>query len=363
MIPLDTFKIVDGITLLKIASIIPIIISPFYINLHNINISKIKKNGSIFLVIFLFLSAFQLFFSPYTAEIVNKLETLLVHLLFIIIMSVIDFDDEEVQFLKKCFCSMSIMAVAMIPFFKYDFEGRLTLSFFGSMEDPNQFGGYLAPGLLYYFKKTFDEKKVSKKIISLIISITLLFVAFLTGSRGALLAIIISCATLYLISNKKNHLGKRAASLIMVSVLIIIVVSLINSFMDVDIIERFTVNDVAKSGGTGRMQIWEFYMDYYKNSNLVQKMFGHGLGSLSAIYRVAHNTWIDVLIGNGLIGLLLFITFFSKNLINTIKRKDELLIAQIVAIVVLTMSLSLLSYKPIWALFALISITLSKDKK
>jgi O-antigen ligase len=132
--------------------------------------------------------------------------------------------------------------------------------------------------------------------------------------------------------------------------------------LDPVISQRFNIEDVAKSGGSGRTDIWDKDIELYSNSSVPRKIFGQGVGSITTLTgRVAHNTWLETLVELGLLGVILFsglVISIAKQLYNS---KQILLFSIFISYIGLTISLSLLGYKPLWGLI-IISIILGSKK-
>jgi len=97
--------------------------------------------------------------------------------------------------------------------------------------------------------------------------------------------------------------------------------------LDIPFIERFTIENVKESGGTHRLDTWEKLVPVTLENSA---WFGYGLGgenSYALAYRnglshAAHNFLIDMLIQTGIVGVILFFSFFillGKKLKNLLK--------------------------------------------
>ena len=124
--------------------------------------------------------------------------------------------------------------------------------------------------------------------------------------------------------------------------------------LDPTISQRFNVEDVTKSGGSGRTGIWDKDIELYSNSSVNRKIFVQGAGSLTSLTgRVAHNTWIEALVELGLLGLVLFSLLMASIARQLYASRQILLFSIFISYIGLTVSLSLFSYKPIWAVMIL----------
>ena len=360
LIPADTFEILPGISILRILALLMIFSCFLYAR-----DSKIKLNWIIILLLgYIFFSVFQIFYTDYISNTISKVATITMYTVLLISINLTNFNDKEKEFLHKCFFYSTWMAVILILLFRAEFEGRLTISILGNkVEDPNQFCGYFIPGIVYYFY-LFLNKKI-QKIKNILILSLFLYLVFLTGSRGGLLAILggmFAVFILYLKQNKNNKFWNKLIKVTLISILIYLIVIFILNKINPELAARFSIENVLSSGGTGRTEIWEYYINLYGQSNLWYKLFGYGLGSLSSIYRVAHNTWIESLLESGIIGSILLISIMLHSLKIVSKNNNIQLMSSFFALIILTLSLSLLSYKLLWG-YLIIAIIFKNEKK
>lgn len=360
LIPADTFEILPGISILRILALLMIFSCFLYAR-----DSKIKLNWIIILLLgYIFFSVFQIFYTDYISNTISKVATITMYTVLLISINLTNFNDKEKEFLHKCFFYSTWMAVILILLFRAEFEGRLTISILGNkVEDPNQFCGYFIPGIVYYFYLFLNNK--NQKIKNILILSLFLYLVFLTGSRGGLLAILggmFAVFILYLKQNKNNKFWNKLIKVTLISILIYLIVIFILNKINPELAARFSIENVLSSGGTGRTEIWEYYINLYGQSNLWYKLFGYGLGSLSSIYRVAHNTWIESLLESGIIGSILLISIMLHSLKIVSKNNNIQLMSSFFALIILTLSLSLLSYKLLWG-YLIIAIIFKNEKK
>lgn len=360
LIPADTFEILPGISILRILALLMIFSCFLYAR-----DSKIKLNWIIILLLgYIFFSVFQIFYTDYISNTISKVTTITMYTVLLISINLTNFNDKEKEFLHKCFFYSTWMAVILILLFRAEFEGRLTISILGNkVEDPNQFCGYFIPGIVYYFYLFLNNK--NQKIKNILILSLFLYLVFLTGSRGGLLAILggmFAVFILYLKQNKNNKFWNKLIKVTLISILIYLIVIFILNKINPELAARFSIENVLSSGGTGRTEIWEYYINLYGQSNLWYKLFGYGLGSLSSIYRVAHNTWIESLLESGIIGSILLISIMLHSLKIVSKNNNIQLMSSFFALIILTLSLSLLSYKLLWG-YLIIAIIFKNEKK
>lgn len=158
----------------------------------------------------------------------------------------------------------------------------------------------------------FNKRRIVQILILGIILLSF-FMLILSGSRSATIGITGAIIVVLL-----HQFKKHASKLIFSSILIIVAGFLfINHIQHLNIpfIDRFTIGNVRESGGTHRLESWEKLVPITLNQ---RPFFGFGFGGENG-YALAkqngfrhppHNFVIDIFIQTGLIGLMLFFSYF-----------------------------------------------------
>lgn len=170
----------------------------------------------------------------------------------------------------------------------------------------------------------FTRKKLYQTIILSVIILSY-FMLILSGSRSAVIGITGAIMVILF------YLFKKQPRKFIIPLILLLVTGyfFINQIQQLDIpfIERFTIENVKESGGTHRLDTWEKLVPVTLENSA---WFGYGLGgenSYALAYRnglshAAHNFLIDMLIQTGIVGVILFFSFFillGKKLKNLLK--------------------------------------------
>jgi O-antigen ligase len=191
---------------------------------------------------------------------------------------------------------------------------------------------FLFPVFIYIF-----EKEILRGNYKYWISIFLIIIAsFLTGSRGSLWFVLLTLS-IFLIKNIK-----RPKFIIILSIIILLLLSYIFK-ADINY-ERFTNTD-----DHSRTSSWSAGITYWNNSDVQEKVFGYGLGTIypyqswikqgsvswdnsfflgdkiSVIHP--HNSYIWILVEGGIIGLLFLIIPFILSFKSLISIKNNTLMS------------------------------------
>jgi O-antigen ligase len=188
-----------------------------------------------------------------------------------------------------------------------DPSSNISIRVFSTFENPNLYAEYLIMIIPLTFARilSVDGKK---KIIHVFIGMTLLVALLLTFSRGGWLGLVFAIGVLVLLL-KKDLIIK------LIPVGIVGMFFLPNSIM----MRIKSIGSLSDSSNFYRFQIWE------NSINIIKDFFvtGVGLGfesfrSISSLYIKdfspyhAHNTYLELMIEVGVLGLILFIWLLGK---------------------------------------------------
>ncbi len=200
--------------------------------------------------------------------------------------------------------------------------------------------------ILYCYKKNTS--------LNLFLFFFFVLMLLLTGSRGALLALIV--AIIWILFSGFSRMGRvRNMLLILVVGLIVLYISysmgvsvIVNIYDNVigRTIERLSETNRGKymDISSGRITLWEYYINVFKNESLNCKLFGNGnnryyLKEYGGFGQLSHNILLGSLMGIGVIGTiatLIMYGHFYKGIvyIKTKKHKTNLVCALWITFVV-----------------------------
>lgn len=238
-------------------------------------------------------------------------------------------------------------------------QGRLFVMNGNLALDPNHFGASLLLPSAIVVTWFFFERRTSLRVLYGLVFATIMTTLFLTGSRGALIAIGIILFSVALRSRKLLLLAVPAAA------------GLAVSFAFPSLWTRF--GDVASTGGSGRTDIWNVGLQALRSYWLAGAGFGnfgnaYSLHILEAVQRhfyggdrAAHNLILQSWVETGIFGLaLVLLAWWSSFRQNAdIKPGQPLypervaLEAAILALFCDAFTIDLLWYKYLWVALGL----------
>lgn len=213
--------------------------------------------------------------------------------------------------------------------------------------------------------KNSKIKLVRFYYVLLIILFTL--IALLTGSKKALFILFFSISLYIILSSKKYKISKSLIILFLGSLgfylifnvpfLYEVLGSRIDSFL-----ADFTGTGVTDRSTVLRMSMIEQGINFFQQ----QPIFGYGInnfrhlfGQVTGSYEYAHNNYIELLVGIGMIGTLIYYTGHLYILKKTFMKSDNwLAFVFVIILTVLVIDIGLISYNSFYIQF-LICISFS----
>lgn len=236
-------------------------------------------------------------------------------------------EDELDSFLKTMTVSNLILSIyilyTVISGNAYSLSNRFAVD---QAVNANIMGMALAQLSAYFFGVLLLSENKKFKIGYLFIIIINTVELLLTGSRSATLGLVVSIfIVIFIRMLRADKIGKKMSTFIFVIILIVGSYIGLTKF-GAGVIQRFTVDSVLESGGTGRTIIWSALINYVIPNNL---FFGVGLGGENVYIAVSpyvptahgtHNILLTIIAQVGIIGGVAYIAFFVKSTKNIIKN-------------------------------------------
>lgn len=267
-----------------------------------------RNNEVIFLLIYLYLSV--LLYGYYSFDIVAAYSLIFVLFYFVTIR---DYNIGEIRFLLICYIlSAVILSVLLFLQLKMPYWGRIRFTvFFSNTEfyDANFLGSYLLLPTLFSFYFSWISPLKNKALLCVCICVNIILLAAIlaTGSRAAMLGLLIGTSPILLDVVKKKRL----------IVIIAVVIIIIYTYLPQELLERLFFNSYDDGSQSRRTDDWMYGLMAVGKSPIL----GCGFSSTSTvIYRffhvniTAHNSFIAMLINWGFLGSVPFLILLLKPL-------------------------------------------------
>ncbi len=242
----------------------------------------------------------------------------------------------------------------------YESTTRATIALDERTTDPNHFAFSLLIPISLSIEKIFGQKSLKMKTLLIAVLGLMIFSVIISGSRGGLLGVLI-IFLLYAFLIKKRFL--------LLTLMVLMGIVLLELAPDY-FFER--VEGVADSGGAGRMTIWIYGISILKqnwlygvglnNFPMAYSEFAHFTPFTQAIYRGAHNQYLQVLVELGIIGFtVMTVSIVAHYKTLTLKGHNPdigktMLKASLCGILVTSFYLDTIWTKSFWLLWMMILI-------
>lgn len=268
-------------------------------------------------------------------------------------ISIFDYNNKELKILEYAQILMLVIICAVTLIENVGQTQRGTITIFGDACDPNYFVGFFMFPLSIVLKNIVDCKW-KWKIPNIFLALVTLYIIFLSGSRGGLLAIAIMVLTFVLVYPK--GIVKKIVITASVIVLTILTWVFAKPILPELVVERMNVGDVVESRGTYRMDIWEQAVDEIVNES-EHVILGRGIDAridmiIAGKYstEALHSAFLQVAYGQGLLGFVLFLLLAGACILRCMKKRKIIVVA-VIGMLALGISLSFnASTKTYWNL-------------
>lgn len=268
-------------------------------------------------------------------------------------------------YLKLAVIGSGLIYLFFLFFFgeKQIYTDRSIISFgvFGQM-DPNEWCCYMiAPSV--FALSSFFQKEINTFFKGLIFAYLLLIIygCLLSGSRGGLIAVVVSLilTLLYYLKNKPKYF------FLIIFVLFLayfVLAYYIWPLLPETLTGRFSIQSVFSNGGSGRTKIWLDSINYLWD-NLARLFFGCGIFGAKEIPFTSHNQYLQVLVDNGIFGLLLYMALLIGLLKKALKNEIFILISFIGIQFALFSLTGYAWFKAIWSIYLLVLLRFEKSNQ
>ena len=326
-----------GNSILKLATI-PI--GLFFLVTLFLSNRKLQINGVHLTLLLYTLSVISTLFWKSNADAISHVTGYILNAALYICITVIPYNEAELDLMEKVQIVLLIVLNFLTLFSNGSEDNRTTLMIMGQTSDPNYFVGFFIFPLTIALQQLASGKH---RLFYLILIGVSLYSVFLSGSRGGFLAVAVTIACFAVLYPR--GFGRRLRFLVGGLALMAILWFLLRPILPENIVERMTIEAVAESGGTGRIDVWKSMIREIINQP-EKLLFGRGINTLhqSFVHGVwagmgSHNQMLQTLYNLGLVGLLSFLLLTGVSFFRCIKRRKVVAIA-ILGMMALSVSLS-----------------------
>lgn len=357
LVPLDFLPVIPGVSLSRFLIAFPL----FGMITEMRRFNRIKYTA---LPVLLYLAAafLSLLFTVNFALSQVRMLRLILNIGLIVLFSARKYTENELkQLLRAAAYSGWFLFGLSIVYSNFSYAlGRMTVVVNGQMQDPNELCGFFIFPICYYLWNF----TVNRKWKNLIPVFAFLLIILLTGSRGGLIALIASVVLLFFRS--AMYFRKMFVKIFLVAVLGCVFLYVAWDYIPSVITDRFSLEYSINDGGAHRFEMWDGLLRFFANSSIFRKIFGYGVATVTEFSmqgRVAHNIYIEALVEMGLMGFSFIVGMYGYYMMKAKKCFVKYLFPVLAGYMVLALSLSLYSYKPIWNIILIIVISTGIEER
>ena len=233
--------------------------------------------------------------------------SLVIFIFLFFIITVPNNNGREIKMLLK-FYSRMILIVSLIILVNYLFDyslndGRVSITFLDVRKDENYLSAFLSFGFAYYLLSFFCIK--TKKLLHIISALIVFVAVFLTGSRAALISMVISLL-LILINEFTNKEKNNGTKIIVLLVSFFLFLFLYLCLQGNILFSRMT--DAEGFSTNIRLRIWSYAIEAFTRKPFIGSGIQSGTYFAQQSLRwYTHSCFVDLITSVGILGAFLFL--------------------------------------------------------
>ena len=334
---------VEGVgTVVAFALLMMIIISSFASGMVNFRSFKMPGESKL-LFLFLLYSSMIMFMRTGLQDVYLKYAA---QIILCIIMFNFSINSREYSFIKNVFLVITVLfSIEAIRYCVTNaatryYHGRIGI--LGVLFDPNFVGiPFIAASIILLDNVLRGKRRALSIVGLLIIYVTIVY----SASRGNFLSLFISNALVainYLRDSKTKSWRKIGVFLIGCVAAYFLITYFANNF--VSAWQRMT--SINLDNDNGRFLLWEYSLKLFQE----HPIFGNGIRAMYISFgKASHNTYLQLLVEDGAIGFIIFICFWIRMAVKSI-RKDYLIGIILICLSIQVFFLDALDSRCVWGL-------------
>ena len=267
-------------------------------------------------------------------------------LILLCVSSGYKYSTEDIAFLKKALVWSSRITALVVMFAGGTIESRVILTGL-LVEDPNYLNAYYLFGVVNAVECILSSIKYYQQIGYLLELGLYMYLVFASGSRGGVLAIICAMFIATVGSFLRNKISLKILFFPVLLIMFTFILMLILPYiLPQEVLQRFDVQSIIDSQGTGRYQLWKDYLHLFSTSPFWRQLVGYGGAvtftlsnqALFVFVNVSHNIFVEHLVTIGIIGVGLYIIMIYQFIRAAFFRRNIFAISVLGGVLMLSMS-------------------------
>lgn len=273
-------------------------------------------------------------------------------IILFIILANIDINEREYAFIKDAFlistCFYAIVALQYCIANQSTrfYHGDIVL--FGASFDPNFIGiSFITASVFLLDNVLKGKKRILSGIGLILIYVTIVY----TASRGNFLSALVGGILVFFLYLRDKNI-KPVYRIFWCIVVLLIGVIAVRYFAEAFPTQWERISQLNAYEDNGRFRLWN------ESAQLISRhpFIGNGVRSMYQTFsKASHNTYLQVLVENGIVGLALFIAFIAKIFIKA-KNYDRTLVVALIAMLIQIFFLDAFDNRCVWAVLCWIAM-------
>ena len=245
-----------------------------------------------------------------------------------------------------------------------EYGSRTSMMIMGTATDPNEFASvFIVPLSLLVYEMFSAKKKMNRAILAIVMLVSV-YSVLMSGSRGALISIIVTMLFAYC-SNKKMNLKTIMYSALFVVIVIVVTMQFIIPLIPEDVLMRLSYKALIEDGGSGRSDLWIDAIHKIWNGSPIRMIFGYGqygltVGTIGAT-QTMHNQLLQQLSNYGIVGLVLYCVLILESF-KAIRVRCPRYLGAFWGMMLMSLTITMsVAYKLLWILLLIPAVISSGD--
>jgi len=281
--------------------------------------------------------------SPYFISFATLASCMALFLMIVKNINTVDDVKNSIKFIFAAYLISSIASILVIIdpsklyFFEYlthyqtgaDQAGRGGIRVYGTLGEYELYAEYSAIILLLLFYSLLEmSSNIRKKVLYSSMVFLVLFLLFMTKTRGPLVALALVLGYLAVFKGRQIGVGRNLMLASVISAIVVIVYVIISANSQYNVIDHLfsTKIDVEKGSFDTRSATWQYGFEHFLSGELLQKVIGLGPGIISHTPQLLvfpHSLYLYLLISLGIFGFLVYVGWFGWLYMDKIKTSDR----------------------------------------
>ena len=336
-----------------------------------LGLTKANSGTLIIWTVYVLYTVVSLAWSTDSARAINNCMGMVLVYVIVLIFANVDTNKIDTKYYDLAWIFVGILCAMFFMFGSIEqvdqYGERETLVILGNKTDPNEFAGTFSVTAAINMYYVLKGKKLWIKLINVVLMVLQLYVILSCGSRGALIAAIVSIVATIIVFFKPT-LGYIFGTILLVVASILAIQFIVLPQISGEVADRFSIQSILSDGGSGRSSIWKSGLTQFFDGDAWRILFGFGYGGVVAegMYDATatmHNQFVQIFVNYGIVGFILYIALLARCLFLLMKYNKRY-VGGFIGMMALSMTLSLPpTYKPFWVLLTMAFIGMDRRRK